>query len=203
MRTQTTLECQRSYCLATSQAVPLKRRGCGLNTNTTSALHVFDGTQTHFSHEFAGERFSIVAFCHNSLEMLPAEEITKLRKLGFRLPQVRGVSSEVGGGTGSTAPDGQAPHGSHHDRTLVEACCEVNSKLSKATRCSRGCRVVPITEDTDFTSEAGVAKAIASTTGPNDSLWYSSPCTGGSLWQLVNMLRGPATGKDPSSLEAL
>ena len=58
-----------------------------------------------------------------------------------------------------------------------------------------GCNVVPITEDVDFASEEGIAKAIANLNGPEDSLWYSSPCTGGSLWQVLNALRGGATLK--------
>jgi len=58
---------------------------------------------------------------------------------------------------------------------------------------SRGCKVVPITKDDDFASEAGILKCIQSLRGPADTLWFSAPCTGGSTWQFINLKRGPET----------
>ena len=81
------------------------------------------------------------------------------------------------------------------NRILVEACCEPGSKLAKRTRWSKGCKVVPITKGVDFTSDAGIKLAKSSIRGPRDSLWFSSPCTGGSMWAVLNLLKGPATVK--------
>ena len=69
----------------------------------------------------------------------------------------------------------------------------MDSLLQKHTKHSRGCRVVPITKDDDFASEAGMQKCISAITGPADTLWFSAPCTGGSTWQFINIKRGPET----------
>ena len=79
------------------------------------------------------------------------------------------------------------------DRTLVEGCCELGSLLQQATKASKGCKVVPITKDDDFASKAGIAKCISELRGPQDTLWFSAPCTGGSTWQFINIKRGPET----------
>ena len=117
-----------------------------------------------------------------------------MRSLGFNLPaKAQGAPAPALGtdgiGNGTVGAKGGAPK----DRVLVEACCEPNSKLSKATRWSKGCEVIPITEKIDFGSAEGIQHAISNIKGPKDWLWYSSPCTGGSLWQRINVLKGGAT----------
>ena len=77
--------------------------------------------------------------------------------------------------------------------TLVEACCEEDSLLSKRTRWSGGRDVVCVTEDLDFTSKKGIEVAKRSLKGPDDALWLSCPCTGGSQWVSINWHRGRET----------
>ena len=60
-------------------------------------------------------------------------------------------------------------------------------------KASKGCKVVPITKDDDFVSEAGIRKCISDLLGPRDTLRFSAPCTGGSTWQFINLKRGPET----------
>ena len=50
--------------------------------------------------------------------------------------------------------------------------------------------MVDITKEDDFTAAAGIDRAIQNIKGPRDSLFFSSPCTGGSPWQRINLLRG-------------
>ena len=47
--------------------------------------------------------------------------------------------------------------------------------------------MVSVTEFDDFTSKAGIDKAIAGITGPGDALWNSAPCTGGPTIQSLNI----------------
>eukprot|EP00972_Heterocapsa_arctica_P045746 6749958-Heterocapsa_arctica.AAC.1 len=45
-----------------------------------------------------------------------------------------------------------------YNRILIEACCDDNSVLCAETKESKGCLTIPITEETDFTSqEAAIA----------------------------------------------
>ena len=46
----------------------------------------FDGHKPHLSEHFQGERYSIVAFLHNSTETLSHGDRAQLHELGFNLP---------------------------------------------------------------------------------------------------------------------
>ena len=48
----------------------------------------FDGTQPHYSEPYQGQRYSIVAFRHNSTATLGSESLEFLRDLGFVLPEM-------------------------------------------------------------------------------------------------------------------
>ena len=76
---------------------------------------------------------------------------------------------------------------------LVEACCEPDSLMSRPTKWSEGREIIQITEDIDITSRKGIEMAKAAIKGPNDALWLSSPCVGGSQLIFLNWLRGEST----------
>lgn len=65
--------------------------------------------------------------------------------------------------------------------------------MSRYTRNSDGCLVVPITKDHDFTSQNGRNIAFDHLFGPICGIWFSSPCTGGSQWQVLNKAKGKDT----------
>ena len=50
---------------------------------------IIDGRVLHHSEKFQGTRYSIVAFVHNSWKRLPEADLSRLRSLGFQLPQRR------------------------------------------------------------------------------------------------------------------
>ena len=79
------------------------------------------------------------------------------------------------------------------DRALVEGCFNWGSLLQKGTEFFRGCRVVPITKDDAFASDAGVRKCMEHLHGPTDTFWLSARCSGGSAWQFMNWQRGLKT----------
>ena len=72
---------------------------------------------------------------------------------------------------------------------LTEACCGAESLLGQATLASQGCTVVRITESDDFTTDAGVRRAIHSITRPQDGVWVSMPCAGGCRYQEVSFVK--------------
>ena len=76
---------------------------------------------------------------------------------------------------------------------LVEACCEEDSLLSRKTRWSKSRQVLGITEEKDFTSQFAINLSISRIKGPNDALWLSCPCTGGSSWVFINWYRSEET----------
>ncbi len=72
------------------------------------------------------------------------------------------------------------------DRTIVEFCCGPNSRLGRPYECSKGCRVIRITEDIDANSVQGKflsAKGVCSKRG---LLFGSIPCTGGCPFNSIN-----------------
>ena len=69
---------------------------------------------------------------------------------------------------------------------LSEVCCGAESLLGKVSLKLPGCTVVRITESDDFTTEAGVHKAIHDLKRPQDGVWVSMPCTGGCRYQKFN-----------------
>ncbi len=75
------------------------------------------------------------------------------------------------------------------DRYFVHACCDPNNMLSNPEYAPEDV-FVSITQDDDFTSEAGRRKAIDALRGPQDALWFSPPCTGASPWQRINLAKG-------------
>ena len=178
-----------------------------VNSNDTCAMFVYDGRDSFWSEPSTGQRFLVEAYLHDDVPNWTDEHCKYLTTLGFRLPasgSIAEVSSvPAGDGVNPVAP-GPAGAGADkcvysclvsesHDRVLVEGCCEYDSLLQKRTKFSRGCKVVPITKDDDFSSEAGILKCIESIKGPSDTLWFSAPCTGGSTWQFINLKRGPNT----------
>ena len=79
---------------------------------------------------------------------------------------------------------------------FVEVCCGANSRLSAAAdglRCSEAFRV---TEEDDFLNENTLQECIARVRGPDDMVWFSIPCTGGSRWQIVHLHRGGQAAVD-------
>ena len=128
-----------------------------------------------------------------------------LEDIGFRLPTHPPHKSVEQSGEGSLAAPrrDQEGHGSRgsptalgvngdmaQSRTFVHACCETGSLLSRPTVSSIGCKMVDITKEDDFTDKHGTDMAIKGIIGPRDTLFFSSPCTGGSPWQRINLLRG-------------
>ena len=74
-------------------------------------------------------------------------------------------------------------------RCIVEVCCSSNSLIGKlADSC---CEVIRITEEDDFTTDKGRAKALTAVRkyGVDTLVWISIPCTGGSPWQNLNKKR--------------
>ena len=56
---------------------------CGIRSNRTSVLHVFDGATLHSSEPFDGHRYSVVAFQHRHAVQVRNSEWTMLRSLGL------------------------------------------------------------------------------------------------------------------------
>ncbi len=78
-------------------------------------------------------------------------------------------------------------------RTLVEFCCGPASKLCTPTPYNDNCTLICLTEEDDVTTDRGLKKALKAVKGNNVQLWASMPCTGGSLYTIQNMKRGPKT----------
>ena len=146
-----------------------------------SAL-VIDGTQMHYSEEFTGMRFSVVAFLHNSTKEMCMRDRHRLTELGFIFPNM-----DLGASPSIRPPNHFFPPPTQH-RTLVEFCCEPNSMLGR--RCPPECRVIRMTETENMASDQGAALALSSVRqAPRGRvfLWSSIPCTGGSQWNVHNL----------------
>ena len=76
---------------------------------------------------------------------------------------------------------------------LVQACCAKGNHLHKPTKVNRMCDFIDITIDDDFTSPKGRKLAIDGLRGPNDTIFFTGPCTGGSKWTQFNAARGGKT----------
>ena len=77
---------------------------------------------------------------------------------------------------------------------FIHCCCEPGSKLS--SRASKDFEVLDVTKEDDFTRPSTVRRIKAQITQPGDAFYYSSPCTGGSSWQNLNLKRSTAAGCD-------
>ena len=77
---------------------------------------------------------------------------------------------------------------------FIHCCCEPGSTLSKHT--SRRFQVEDVTKEDDFTKPETLKRLTGQIRGPGDVLFYSSPCTGGSGWQRINLGRAKATGDE-------
>ena len=80
-----------------------------------------------------------------------------------------------------------------NDRVMVEGCTNPGSLMSRPTPSSKGCTVIPIDRNIDWCSKASYGTCITNLTGSHSALWFSSPCTGGSLWSHINLHRGSST----------
>ena len=152
--------------------------------HTKHLLQVVDGHGSS-SGGSPGRSFLVEAFLPD-VSRLSCEQKQYLTTLGFRLSVEGGAGSSlcdselpVAGGAGftsggNTKTTADNPGGCYKalvsqtfDRTLVEGCCEVNSLLQRSkSKYSRGCRVVPVTKDDDFASEAWCTKVYPVYQGP-------------------------------------
>ena len=80
-----------------------------------------------------------------------------------------------------------------NNRVMVEGCTNPGSLMSRPTPSSKGCTVIPIGRNIDWFSKESYEVCIRSLTGSHSALWFSSPCTGGSMWSHLNMHRGSST----------
>jgi hypothetical protein len=128
-----------------------------------------DGHHEHESLPFSGERFSLIAFSHDSEDALPLLDKQRLRAYGFPCQSLVTFVQQ---------PDPDVPF----DRFIIEFCCGENSMLGQPYEESTGCKVFRLTEKIDMTSTDGLCFAkqcLHSTRGKPTLLWGSLPCTGG------------------------
>ena len=76
---------------------------------------------------------------------------------------------------------------------MIEGCTNPGSLLSEKTPWSKGCKVIPIDKNDDWCSSGTLERCRETLTGNRSSLWFSSPCTGGTSWTHINMHRGSST----------
>ena len=76
---------------------------------------------------------------------------------------------------------------------MVEGCTNPGSLLSEKTPWSKGCEVIPIDKNDGWCSSYTLDKCREILSGKRSSLWFSSPCTGGTSWTHINMHRGSST----------
>ena len=72
-----------------------------------------------------------------------------------------------------------------NDRVMVEGCTNPGSLMSRPTPSSKGCTVIPIDRNIDWCSKGSYDICIRNLTGSRSALWFSSPCTGGSMWSHI------------------
>ena len=80
-----------------------------------------------------------------------------------------------------------------NDRVMVEGCTNPGSLMSRPTGSSKGCTVIPIHRNIDWCSKESYDICIQNPTGSHSALWFSSPCTGGSMRSHINMHRRSST----------
>jgi hypothetical protein len=153
-------------------------------------LLALDGTKTHESDRFEGQRYSVVAFLHKAVSALPRESIAQLIALGFVLPSI--VSPTVDDVSPTSYPSIAVDD---CERTLVEICCSTDSVLGRECADSKGCRIVRITEKEDFTLPSTL-RVVKLQLKRNVLVWASLPCTGGCPWARVNLLRLGSTFRE-------
>ena len=78
-------------------------------------------------------------------------------------------------------------------RVMVEGCTNPGSLMSRPIQSSRGCIVIPIVRNIDWCFKGSYDICIRNFTGSHSALWFSSPCTGGSMWPHINLHRGSST----------
>ena len=170
---------------------------------------IIDGTKRHYSDQYEGTRYSIVAFQHVSTYKMGPDQLRKLVGTGFKLPPTLLLKTMVS----STQDDEeelnevQVASGGHANaasrlaldipkeacgRTLIEFCCEEDSVLGRVS--PPDCNVIRLTEEHDLTQEATVQELLQSFQQGDYGqilLWASIPCTGGSQWNVFNLLKHP------------
>ena len=62
--------------------------------------------------------------------------------------------------------------------------------MTRPSRHNEDFNIIEITEREDFRSPAGRLIATQSLRGPHDTLFLSTPCTGGSKWTTINRHKG-------------
>ena len=80
-----------------------------------------------------------------------------------------------------------------NDRVMVEGCTNPDSLMSRLTPSSKGCTVIPIDRNIDWCSKESYDICIGNLTGGHRALWFSSPCTGGSVWSHIHLHRSSST----------
>ena len=81
-----------------------------------------------------------------------------------------------------------------YNRIMTEGCTNPGSLLSEKTPWSKGCKFIPIDKkNDDWRSSYTLDKCREMLSGKHSSLWFSSPCTGGTSWTHINMHRGIST----------
>ena len=158
---------------------------------------IFNGLQDHWSNPFSGgDRVSIVFFVHDHVDRLPRCDQDRLRKLGF---------------SWSTTDEGQASeevpllaepvvsrrHGKYSEdpivRNFVHGCCEKGSLMTRPSPASTHTRFLEITKNHDIRTREAIDAAKSAITGPRDTFFWCSPCTGGSQRQMYNMYKAIQT----------
>ena len=81
-----------------------------LRLDTTGVGLLIDGSRQHYSEEFSGNRFSVVAFLHNQTENLSMKDKYYLKYLGFCFGGGAGVTGGATGGLYETATVVPAVH---------------------------------------------------------------------------------------------
>ena len=71
-------------------------------------------------------------------------------------------------------------------RTLIEVCCDANSKMGIKFEEAKGVRHIRITLREDFLKTSTVELIFSLIEGENTLIWFSMPCTGGCPWIYLN-----------------
>ncbi len=137
---------------------------------------------------FKGFRVVVTAMWHKcALAMLPHQR-ERLVALGFPYAEHARTPAL---GVVDVYDDNFVPD-AITNRTCIELCCDVDSKIGSDTHSALACRKVRFTIRHDLTSESGVQLAMDAVTTaqlahPGHLLvWISVPCTGGCPWHHVN-----------------
>ena len=69
---------------------------------------------------------------------------------------------------------------------FIHCCCDKGNLLSRPTE-GQDMKIIDIMKEDDFTKASTAKGVIKHIRGPGDIFFYSSPCTGGSIWQRLNL----------------